>query len=89
MAVPAALSQLASLPGQQRSVHQEPLVELLMLVETLTHCWQLGQLGKGAKARLPSVVWFLHMLGPLVCLILHHLQKFAANFKGFVPVVRH
>jgi len=89
MAVPAALSQLASLPGQQRSVHQEPLVELLMLVVTLAHCWQLGQLGKGAKARLPSVERFVHMLGPLVCLNLHHLQKLATDFKGSVPVVGH
>jgi len=81
VAVPAAHSQLASHFGQQRSVHQEPLVELLMLVVTLAHCWQLGQLGKGAKALLPSVEWFLHTLDPLVCLILHHLQKFAASFK--------
>ena len=89
MAVPAALSQLASLPGQQRSVHQEPLVELLMLVVTLAHCWQLGQLGKGAKALLPSVERFVHMLGPLVCLYLHHLQKLATDFKGSVPEVGH
>lgn len=83
MAVPAALSQLASLPGQQRSVHQEPLVEQLMLAVILAHCWQLGQLGKGAKALLPSVKWSLHTLqGPLVCLILHHLQKFAACPDG-------
>ena len=81
MAVPAALSQLASLPGQQRSVHPEPVVELLMLVVTLAHCWQFEQLGKGAKALLPSVEWFVRMLGPLLRLTLHHLQKFAANFK--------
>ena len=70
-------------------MHQEPVVELLMLVVTLAHCWQLGQLGKEAKALLPSVEWILHMPGPLVCLILHHLQKFAANFNGFVPMVGH
>lgn len=81
MAVPTVLSQLASLPGQQRSVHQEPLEELQMLVVTPAHCWQLGQLGTAAKALLPSVERFLHMLGPLVCLIHHHLQKFAVSFK--------